>query len=121
MVNCTDIISCYNYNLSLVVSDDAINHGSHWLAAFNSLTGGLFITGSLVVLGLVLYFLMKNNLGLDDVDSVSYAGIIVSLLSALLFFVNTGDQPKLIAWIPFSVFIIITAISMGVGKFSKSY
>jgi len=116
-----EILTDYTYNISALISSQAIEQPDNWLASFNALMGYWPIFILLILFGIVLFNLYKMREGVSDVESFSAAGFIVTFVGILLFIIETASGIKLISWLQFVPIVVVTAIAFGVHMMSKNY
>lgn len=117
----TNILTDYNYNLSLLVSDAIIEQPHHWLADFNAQMGYFPIVISLALFGIVIFFILKNRPDISDAESASYSGILCTFIGILLFVIEGVNGIKLLSWVQFAPFIVLTSIFVLVHMGSKRF
>jgi len=120
MANATIINA--TYDLTNIISKNAINDPPYWLALINQQVGGFIFVAFLAVLGVVLWLIQKNN-GSTDGESIAYSGLICTVVGALLFVIQISLLPnvKLLTWVQLLPFFIITAIAMFMNSVTRKY
>jgi len=99
-----------NYNLTKLVSINAIDNTADVVSWWNNIFGGSGIFILLGVVGLVL-FLASRKFVDSDTEALSYAGLIVTLAGIFLFMVQTSDGSKLLGWGYLMIIVLITGIA----------
>jgi len=116
------IMENYTYNLTKIFSADMIEDPTLWLANFNMEMGSIVVPVLMVLIGLVLYVVMKET-GTTDSEALLYAGIIISLIGVFAFIIDITTLPgvKILTWIQLVPFIIFTAIMVFVNHANQQY
>lgn len=121
MTNVTNILTDYTFDLSTIISSQAIEHPDNWLASFNALLGYWPIGISLILIGVVLALLYRRNEGSSDAESIAAAGFIITFIGILLFIVETVSGIKLLTWVQFVPIVIITGFAFAIHMMGKQY
>ena len=116
-----NILTDYKYNMSLLFSDAAVETPHYWLADFNAKLGYFPIATALTLLGVVLFFIMKNRPDTSDIESAAYAGIMCSFIGLLLFIIEGVNGMKLLSWSAYSPIIVLTSIFILLHVGSKRF
>lgn len=115
------ILTNYTYNISTLISEQAIEAPENWLASFNSLLGYWPIFILLILFGVVMFNLYKQKGDTSDAEALSAAGFITTFIGILLFVIEATNGYKLLSWTQFVPIVVITAIAFAIHKMSKNY
>ena len=117
----TDILGNGTYNITALVSINALEDTSDWVYTVLNMIGPYVLPIILTVIGIVLFTLMRKVGTTSETEAASYAGVIISITAVLLFFVNTSSGNKLISWEQALPIFILTAVIIGFHKMNKDY
>lgn len=118
----TSILTDYTHNLSAIISEDAVNEPVVWLANVNLEATSYLIPASLIVIGVVLFAIVRKSDNINDAEALSYAGLIISIASILLFVAgNVLSGVRLISWVFIWPVLVLTGIALFVNFSLKRY
>ena len=113
------------YDLTRLLTDDAVEDPVKWFAVFNSMVGGIVTVSILALIGFVLFLRVREVEGFSDARAAAYAGFICSMIGLVLFIARVADDPtnvfKLLTWVQLLPFLIITAVSFLAEKISRNF
>ena len=111
------------YDLTGIISKDAIDAPAKWFANFNTQMDGVFIITFLIVFGLVLYLIMRSNANTSETKAAVYAGYMTSIIGVFIFVINIIEFPalKLITWWQLLPILIITATAIFIDKTNRTF
>lgn len=115
------IMDNYTYNLTKIISDDAISNPGSWLTNFNETMNGIFIGTIFYAIAIVLYVVMRRQEGVDDIEAAVYTGLIMSVVGMILYLVEPFSGVKLLSWEAYVPILIITAGAIGMNFFSRRF
>ena len=121
MVNGTDILSDFTFNISTIISSQAIERPDNWLASFNALLGYWPVFTFLILFGVVLALSYRQKEGASDSESIVAAGFITTFIGILLFIIETVSGIKLLTWAQFVPIVVITGLAFAMHKMGKQY
>lgn len=119
MVNATDIWSA-NYNLSAFLGTGAVDNPANFVSNLQVVSHVPLFSVLLVGIGLVLFFVMRNNVTTDS-EALAYSGLITSISGILLFLVQTTSGVKLVSWFLLAPIFLITAFALFSNMSSRNY
>lgn len=120
MVNLTDPMTS-NYNITaLITGTDAVTEPAKWLSNLQIISGLPLATVLLVGAGIILFFIMRNNVN-NDSDALAYSGLMISFTGILMFLVETGTGIKLISWAVLIPIFLITAFAIFANMTARDY
>lgn len=101
------------YDLTNIISRQAIESPPYWLAMINNELGGWMVCLLVAVFGIVMWVIQRNN-GAPDSEAISYAGIICTVIVILLFVIQISALPgvKLFTWAQVVPFFVITCVAL---------
>ena len=123
MTNITpqNILTGYNYNLSTLISDAAIEQPSNWFANFNELLDYFPATVFLAAFGIIVFVILKFKTQSSDSEALAYSGIVTTFIGVLMFVMSSVSGVKVLSWVQFVPFIILTAIFIFINMSNKNY
>lgn len=98
------------YNLTKIISGDIIDNPTSWFSNFNSELGGYLFITLVAVLGLVLFFVMRERSNVKDSEAALFSGFIISLVSLLAFLVTAVEGVKIISFEQFVTVLVFTGV-----------
>jgi len=120
MVNLTNPMTS-NYNITaLIQGTDAVNSPSTWLSNLQIISGIPLATVLLVGAGIILFFVMRQNVN-NDSDALTYSGLMISFAGILMFLVETGTGIKLVSWAVLIPIFLITAFAIFSNMTGRNY
>jgi len=119
MVNVSNPLTS-NYNLTGLTNFDMVNDPTGWLINFQSLSGVPIVGTALVGVGVVLFFIMRENVNSDS-EALAYSGLITSIAGILLFLVKNGSGVPLVGWGFLVPIFLITAFSILANMIGRNY
>jgi len=122
MVNATNILE-NNYNLTKIFNNQPITDPTQWLGAFNELMKGYYVVSLLAVVGISLFFLIREKNLTSDSEAGLYAGLICSISGLFLFLADviTGNTLKLLTWEQLVPFFLITGACALIDHVRRKY
>jgi len=110
------------YNLSGILSVDAIERPDVWWANFNIEMNGIVVISLLAAIGIILFFVSRLRTE-SDTEAGVYSGVIISFVGLLLFIISiTGlTETKLLTWEQFFIFPLITGLFILADFISKRF
>lgn len=109
------------YNLTKIISEDVISNPTSWLTNFNAELGGFFIVAILAVVAIVLFILARGVGDIKDSKAAVYSGLVVSVISLLLFFIEPVSGVKLLTFNQLMVFLVATAVAILIDRIARNY
>lgn len=119
----TNFIMNGTYDLTNIISKDAIENPATWIANFNIQMDNIFIITFLVIFGLILYLIARRNESTTDAKAIIYAGFITSIIGIFIFVINITAYPdlKLVTWVQLLPILIITGFAIYFDKTNRTF
>lgn len=110
------------WNLTSIISKDAINDPPAWLAGINMQLGGWMFVSFIAVFCIVLW-IWQRNAGAPDSEAILWSGLIGTIILVLLWVINIAAMPnvKIVTWVQVAPFFIITCIALLLNSANRRY
>lgn len=110
------------YDLTGIISRNAIEDPPLWFALINNQLGGWLIVSFVAIFGITLW-VVQRNMGVEDSEAVLYSGIITTIIAILLFVAQVTAMPdvKMLTWSQVIPFFVITCVAIVVNHVRRKY
>jgi hypothetical protein len=119
-MNITNITEGATYNLTKLTTVDAVNHPDLLIFNLNSLFNDLLVITLLWVTMIILFMIIRSQDNVKDTEAASYAGVIVSVGSILILFINI-EGSSLVSFAQVFPLWVITGLAILMDKILGNY
>jgi|AntAceMinimDraft_17_1070374.scaffolds.fasta_scaffold02896_7 hypothetical protein len=109
-----------NYDLSGITNISIMDDPAGFLINFQNVSGIPWVGTLLIGIGIVLFFVMRNNVSSDS-EAMAYSGLITSIAGIFLFLIKNSAGTPLVGWGFIFPIILITAVSVFMNLTARNY